>query len=85
MSLAFQFRLLQLHLLEGLVRVLLIAVIWIKEEGPGFLAGDGSLGGLLMEGVHVTQDWVESGGANELVSDLNDAGPELVLQLLLII
>ena len=35
-----------------------------------------------MESLHVFQDWVESGGADEFVFDLNDAGPKLVLQIL---
>ena len=35
-----------------------------------------------MEGPHVFQDWMEAGAADELVSDLDDAGPQLVPQVL---
>ena len=38
-----------------------------------------------MESPHVLQDRVESGGADELVADLDDAGPKLVLQILSIL
>ena len=70
------------HLLNGLTFELLVALFWVKQESPWLLASAGSFRWLSMESCHVFQDRVKSGGADELVSDLNDSGPELVLQIL---
>ena len=70
------------HLLDGLALILLVALIRVKEECPGLLAAADGIRRVRMESIHVFQDWAESGGADELVFDLNDAGPQFVLQLL---